>query len=491
MYFHTEVINRLIRNCGYTSYLEIGVGDPNNNYLLIDCENKECIDPLYENEDTVYFDEGIEINALEDLETYVTYKMTSDEAFEMMPENKKYDCIFIDGLHTEEQSGKDLLNAFKHLSKNGTIVMHDTNPTEKWQQEETPSDIDYQWSGNVWKTVAKLRDYNVCFYTSPYDFGITIIKHTGTERLPDSLPKSELTWDDFKDNSEYLLNIENKYPVLDVAVCCIVKMENLYLRDFIEYHMNLGVKKFFLYDNNDDNGEYPQQVIGDYIRSGLVVYKDVRGKHRCQLECYTECYNTHKDEFDWVAFIDVDEYIDLYEDETMQDFLLKEKFKNAGAVFLYWVQFGDSGLLHYDKRPVYERFTEHLDQTQNYSNTFKIILKGKRKMDVEFTDANAVSFKYYESEPFIIMDAAGREIGPYSGYVQWSYDCAALNHYQTLTIDEFLCRRFGRKSYADKASSFNENVIMGIFWQLNEHTQEKDKIVEDFLAKYNMEEDNV
>ena len=112
-------------------------------------------------------------------------------------------------------------------------------------------------------------------------------------------------------------------------------------------------------------------------------------------------------------------------------------------------------------------------------------------MDVEFTDANAVSFKYYESEPFIIMDAAGREIGPYSGYVQWSYDCAALNHYQTLTIDEFLCRRFGRKSYADKASSFNENVIMGIFWQLNEHTQEKDKIVEDFLAKYNMEEDNV
>lgn len=491
MYFHTEVLNRLIKQHGCKSYLEIGVGDPSNNYFLIECENKECIDPIYKNDDSSYVSGGVLVNALPDLESCVTYKMTSDEAFEIIPEDKKYDCIFIDGLHTEEQSGRDLLNAFKHVSENGFIVLHDTNPTKEWQQTETPSEQYYQWNGTVWKTVAKLRDCNVCFYTSPYDFGITIIKHTGSERLPEVFLKSDLTWDDFVSRSEYLLNIENKYPVLDVAICCIAKMENLYLRDFIEYHMNLGVKKFFLYDNNEENGEYPQQVIGDYIRKGMVVYKNVRGKHRCQLECYTECYNEHKMEYDWIAFIDIDEYIKLYEDDTLQEFLLKNRFKDVCALFLYWVQFGDSGLLHYDNRPVYKRFTEHIDQTKNRANTFKILLRGKINVTVLFEDANAVSFDNPDRIRFVISDAAGREIGPYMGYTQWSYDCAALNHYQTLTIDEFLCRRFGRRSYADKASSFNQDVIMGIFWQLNEWTEEKQRIIDDFLGTYEMKEDNV
>ncbi len=278
---------------------------------------------------------------------------------------------------------------------------------------------------------------------------------------------------------------------MKVAVCCIVKMENLYLRDFIEYHLKLGVSQFILYDNNDENGEYPQQVIGDYIRSGQVIYKNARGKHRYQLEAYSECYNTYKDEYDWIAFIDVDEFIALYEDNTIQEFLSRDKFSDVGAVFLYWVQFGDNGLLHYDSRPVYERFTTHIDQTQNRANTFKLILRGKINISVWFEDANAVSFDNPDRMAFVITDAAGREIGPYMGYTQWSYDCAALNHYQTLTIDEFLCRRFGRRSYADKASSFNQNVIMGIFWQLNEWTEEKQRIIDDFLGTYEMKEDNV
>ncbi len=32
-------------------------------------------------------------------------------------------------------------------------------------------------------------------------------------------------------------------------------MENHYIREWIEYYLNLGVDKIFLYDNNDINGE--------------------------------------------------------------------------------------------------------------------------------------------------------------------------------------------------------------------------------------------
>lgn len=484
-YFHTELINTLIAKNGYKSYLEIGVGNPERNYFLIECEEKECIDPMYINEDTVFEDK---FNAMENLGKCVSYKMTSDEAFEIMPEDKKYDLIFIDGDHSEEQSGRDLINAFKHITENGTIVMHDTNPEF---EEDTIYGDSVVWNGDAWKTVSKLREYGVTFYTHPEDYGVTVIKRTGSEKLPEKFEPSNLTFSDFNSDRGKILNLSNSCPTLSIAVCCIVKMENLYLRDFVEYYKNLGVSQIILYDNNDENGEYPQQVIGDYIDSGYVIYIDARGKHRYQLAAYAECYNERKDDYDWIGFFDIDEFVDLYEDNNLQEFLSREKFSKANSVFLYWVQFGDSGLLHYDKRPVFERFTEHMDQTKNRANTFKIFIRGKKKISVRFVDANAVEYENYGTEPFIIVDSAGKEIGPYEGYTHWCYDCAALNHYQTLTIDEFLTRRFGRRSYADKASSFNEDVIMGIFWQLNERTEEKERIIKKFLEKFDMKEDNV
>jgi predicted O-methyltransferase YrrM len=38
---------------------------------------------------------------------------------------KKFDIVFVDGLHIEEQSTKDIHNALKVLNENGTIVVHD------------------------------------------------------------------------------------------------------------------------------------------------------------------------------------------------------------------------------------------------------------------------------------------------------------------------------------------------------------------------------
>ena len=54
------------------------------------------------------------------------YKITSDAFFAQNKE--RFDCIFIDGLHTLEQSLKDFYNAWEVLNKGGAVVFHDTNP---------------------------------------------------------------------------------------------------------------------------------------------------------------------------------------------------------------------------------------------------------------------------------------------------------------------------------------------------------------------------
>jgi hypothetical protein len=131
----TDVINALITKYGYTSYLEVGTQDPASNFEKINAEYKVSIDP---------FPRGI-----------VTFTGTSDEYFESIAEDVKYDIIFIDGLHHSDQVLKDIKNSLNHLSENGSIVCHDCLPSNERMQER--DDHGGEWTGDVWKAIAELR----------------------------------------------------------------------------------------------------------------------------------------------------------------------------------------------------------------------------------------------------------------------------------------------------------------------------------------------
>jgi hypothetical protein len=138
-----EIINYLIKNRGYNSYLEIGLDDPNANFNKVECSVKESVDP--------YFDVAIS----EDVCNAITYRMTSDEMFVTIPEDKTYDIVFIDGAHTEEQCCKDIVNSMRHLNHEGCILVHDCIPyNELAQRTVRESEL---WNGDVWKSVHKLN----------------------------------------------------------------------------------------------------------------------------------------------------------------------------------------------------------------------------------------------------------------------------------------------------------------------------------------------
>ena len=89
----------------------------------------------------------------------------------------KFDIIFIDGTHTEEQVLIDIDNAFGCLEKNGVIILHDCLPPDSWHQRD-PASVkpNENWNGNVWKAV--LRTFNQssfhCFVLD-MDWGCGII----------------------------------------------------------------------------------------------------------------------------------------------------------------------------------------------------------------------------------------------------------------------------------------------------------------------------
>ena len=106
--------------------------------------------------------------------------MTSDEMFNILPSNKKYDIIFIDGLHEYKQVARDIVNSFKHLNINGKIIIHDTLPTSYESSLDEFPTKHIAWYGSVYKTIMQLSKIAPIFYTVERmddEEGLTIVDY--------------------------------------------------------------------------------------------------------------------------------------------------------------------------------------------------------------------------------------------------------------------------------------------------------------------------
>lgn len=180
----TEIIQYLIDKYNYESYLEIGLG-PIVNFRNIKCKVKNGVDPMRR----------------------CDYPMTSDLFFEKIDKDKKYDIIFIDGLHIEDQVDKDIKNSLEHLSDGGIIVMHDCNPIS--QKHQAVPAQQKAWNGTVWKSFVKLRckrkDLFMCVIDT--DHGCGIIKKGHQDIYKDAQLKRCLKYNFLKLNRKELLNL--------------------------------------------------------------------------------------------------------------------------------------------------------------------------------------------------------------------------------------------------------------------------------------------
>jgi len=98
--------------------------------------------------------------------------------FVQMDQNKKFDLIFIDGMHTEEYVDRDIINSLKHLNPGGMVCLHDTVVYRRNSQVELNEYNNelVEWNGTTWKSITKLQYQNLEFYTIDNgDFGLTCI----------------------------------------------------------------------------------------------------------------------------------------------------------------------------------------------------------------------------------------------------------------------------------------------------------------------------
>ncbi len=201
----TLLIQKVINQLKADYYLEIGI-NYGINILNVICPRKLGVDPR------------VRITPRKKIFSYFKnpsnlfnrlYPCTSDKFFENNENFLKkigLDVVFIDGLHTYDQSLRDVLNTLKFLNDNGIIIMHDVNPISKRSAQ-------FGRLGDTWKTIIHLRSKHndLKIFVLECETGIGIItkgKPKNTLKLDPSEIK-KLTYEDLRRNRKEYLNLRD------------------------------------------------------------------------------------------------------------------------------------------------------------------------------------------------------------------------------------------------------------------------------------------
>lgn len=218
-----------------------------------------------------------------------------------------------------------------------------------------------------------------------------------------------------------------------VLLCAICKMENYYIREWVEHYKSLGFDNICLFDNNDVDGEHLEDVIGDYIDEGFVILKDARGFYRYQIESYNVCYNQYKNEYKWIAYFDIDEFlwIDKKYNNDVKKFLAEPCFNQYNCVRVCWENYDDNGIIKVENDNYsITRFTHPITGTHQSKAFVKTVFD-----NIENESPHIMSKKIV----FRACNALGRrcrngiDIG-----VGTTLERAKLKHYRLKTIDEYV-----------------------------------------------------
>ena len=181
-YYRWDLIKYLIDKYKYTEYLEIGCNE-DLLFSKVEIKDKTGVDPVCGG----------------------NVRKTSDDFFKT--NKKKFDIVFIDGLHVYEQVKKDILNSVNCLKENGIILVHDCMP-DSISKQAVPR-YKKLWHGDVWKAIVDLRQReNLEIFTCEIDAGIGIIKKSkNTSILKITKPINKLKFKDYFNNYKKYLRV--------------------------------------------------------------------------------------------------------------------------------------------------------------------------------------------------------------------------------------------------------------------------------------------
>jgi len=275
------------------------------------------------------------------------------------------------------------------------------------------------------------------------------------------------------------INLNNETPLnnnLEVVICAIAKMENDYINDWCKYHLNMGFSEIYIFDNNDEDYEPIENRIDKNIISKIHIFK-VPGKQekfqRASYSLFTKYFNKN---YNWCAYIDIDEFIVLKNWRNIKEFLNESKFNNAEVIKLEWHIYGDNDEIKQDiSIPIYERITKETNSKFRIHQSKGIVRGNKEYLFTSSHFPSNIDESYCNQ-----VDINGKSIKK-KRFVALSkrYEDAYIAHYMTKTLDEFMNQKFLR--IEQNGANYKGNLMLSedpykrftYYFKINQITTEK------------------
>jgi hypothetical protein len=268
-----------------------------------------------------------------------------------------------------------------------------------------------------------------------------------------------------------------------VVVSCPIKGDNEYLIEFTEHYVNLGFDKIVFYDNNDDDMIDPCEVFENYNKKNKVEIFDYRN-YSFDDSWHRKIFFTYYD-FDWVLFVDDDEFLELKKHDNIKDFISSFD-DHVTKIAFNNLHFGDNDKIYYEDGLVQDRFSIPLpldSGTDNYlfNCAVKSLLKKVNIQDIHNINAHTLAdqMPYYSADNRIITLKNFWRMDE----VDMTFDTAFIKHYCTKSLEEFVKCKI-KRAKTNNIVHKDRFKIDSYYYLYNKRTAEKDELFTLFSNQY-------
>ena len=215
-----------------------------------------------------------------------------------------------------------------------------------------------------------------------------------------------------------------------LALCSIFRNEAKYMKEWLNFHLIVGYDHFYLYNNlSDDNY---QKVLAPYIKKGLVTLIDWPIEH-AQMQAYNDCISKFKNEANWIAFQDLDEFaIPLKYGDTK---LWLKEYEKFPCVLGFFKNFTSGGKINEDDTlPITEQFVVCSD----FISPSMFLNTAWADMIKEYRLSHFCRFKYFNK---VCVENAGFFAGWHDTPKTLNFQ---FNHYHCKSYDYYINNKIPR-----------------------------------------------
>ena len=183
-----------------------------------------------------------------------------------------------------------------------------------------------------------------------------------------------------------------------VCLCLVTRDEMEDLGEWIAYHHSLGVSHVIIFENNSENSSLSDPDIMKWARSGFIKsynYFMENSEPNNQLYAYKTCLKQFGHQFDFMGFIDTDEFVVIKDRNSTLPQVL-EPYKSFGGLVVNSMFLGSNGHISRPTGGVLSNYNKCV-----YSNLVKSFVVPKHTQD---TGPTPHAFKY--NQGFFAVDVA-------------------------------------------------------------------------------------